>query len=292
MALTKDQVEEMVSRRAAGESRKALAEAFSVSEQTVMYHEKRAVKAAPDPERPTDDDLGIGEEDAPQPDALSVLMANPDFAKVIDAAVAARLAQMSAPVAQADNRSEDFKAFTATLTHLIEIQSMQQAGYVKPIPAAEIDRRAAGLIEMKALLEKYEAAGDAPLYLLGDFFFECTNALSFEAGQQIRTYLPPAEHFVPQNEAARKVYAAMLQWIGGHTPHIGDLVEAAERESRIPVVGSALVPQKKALVEAIDAPKQDMGRKRVAGTIVPERHGAATGQPLGPVFVGADAVAA
>lgn len=290
MALTKEQTTEMVARRAAGESRKVLAEAYGVSEQTVIYHEKRASKAAPDPERPSDSDLGIGEEDEAL-DPLAALMSNPQFSKLIDTAVAQRLAQMGAAPAATDNRTEDFKAFTATLTHLIEVQAMQQAGYVKPVPAAEIDRRAAGLVEMKALLGKYEADGSAPLYLLGDFFFECTNALSFEAGQQIRTYLPPAEHFVPQNEPAKKVYAAMLQWIGGTTPHIGDLVEAAERDSRAPMVGSALNAPKKVLVEALDEPKQDMGRKRVAGTIVPERHGTA-GQPSGPVFVGADAVAA
>lgn len=294
MALSKDQIDEMLARRKAGETRKVLADAFDVSEATVKYHEDKVAKSASDPEAPSDADLGIGEEDEVETvDHLAAMFNDPRFAKHLDALVAARVAQMGVVPAVSSTQSEDFKAFTASLAHLIEVNAMQQPGYVKPVPAEEVDRRAAGYVEMKALLKDYEAKGDAPLYLLGDFFFECTNALSFEAGQQIRTYLPPAEHFIPKNEPAEKVYAAMIQWIGGKTPDIGDLVEAAERDSRIPLVTGALNPLRaKGLVEAVDAPVKPMVRNRVLGTIAPERHGAVSmNQPTGPTFVGADAVA-
>lgn len=309
MALSKDQVQAIVARRASGEKSKALAGEFGVSEATIKYHVDRAAQAATPavigppatvlsgPEFPSDADLGIGEEiDEPVRDPLTDIFNDPRFAAQLDALVMARVAQMGIAPSAGPARSEEFSAFTETLKHLINVNASQQPGYQKPLPADEVDRRAAGYVEMTALLKTYEKEDNAPLYLLGDFFFECTNAISFEPGQQIRTYLAPSESFIPKNEPAEKVYAAMMQWIGGETPHIGDQVEAAMREAhKAPLVTGALnTVRPKGVVELVDAPKQDMNKKRVLGTIQPERHGngqSVNQQPVGPSF-GADAVAA
>jgi hypothetical protein len=203
---------------------------------------------------------------------------------------------MGAPTSAPATQSEDFKAFTETLKHLIEVNSMQQAGYIRPMSADEVDRRAAGLIEMRALLREYEEKGTPPLYVVGenDIFFECANAVEYGPGSQIRTYLPPSENFIPKNEQAEMVYAAMVQWIGGKTPGIGEQVEAAIIASKQapPLVTGALQPERRpGLVELVDEPKVDVSRKRVSGTIVPERHGlgVADRAATGPVFVGEQA---
>jgi hypothetical protein len=301
----------------AGKSVDDLAAAYGVGSEVIRFHLKQkglltdniAAEAAPveqpagpefthDDEHPSDADLGVGEEvRAPAMD-LNALMANPEFAKLVDQAVAARLAQV-APAAASDSRSEEMKGFVASLAHLIEVQAMQQPGYIKPISAEELDRRAGGLVKMKALLKDFEAKGCAPLYLVGEGgFFECTNAQEFQPGDQIKTYLPPSENFIPRNREAEEVYGAMLVWIGGHTPGIGEQVEAAMQAAhgQVPLVTGALNPgQPKSKVELVHAPRVPVGPRRQAGTIVPERHDVSLAEraagPQGPVFVGDRAVA-
>lgn len=259
-------------------------------------------KAASDGPFETDEDLGIGEElDLGGHDgdsaALAALVANPAFAKLIDAAVAARMAQLGAPAAAAPANTEAFSAFTETLKHLIDAQSMQLPGYQKPLPADEIDRRLRGKVEMLALLADYEKQGDAPLWEVGEGgFFECTNALEFGPGQLIRTFLPPPEDFVPQNEAARKVHAAMMQWIGGPTPSIGEQVQAAHIASKQPplISGALQADRRPGLVEVVDVGAKTTARpmRRSMGSIVPERREIGLAEraagPSGPVFVGAE----
>jgi len=262
MALSEKDIAELAHRydRGSGDSVAALAEAYAISEQTVRYHlKRRGVYGADGPKPETDAELGIGEEDAPQVD-LAALMDNPALQKLIDAAVAARLVQMGA----AQGPTADFKALADSLAHMVEVSQMQQPGYIKPLPAHEVDKRAAAYVEMCALLKGYEAEGTAPLYTLGEDFFECRNAYTFKAGSQIRTYLPPAESFVPENETAKAVHAAMMAWIGGKTPDIGDQVEAAERESRVPLVGTQMVqPKRSSAVEVVSEPTvEPRGRKK------------------------------
>lgn len=245
---------------------------YKVPESTVIWHLKRAgtySAKGSQVEFETDEELGINQDDAPTLD-IAALIANPQFAALIDAAVAAHSANNGSVAAQ----SADFTALTATLQRMFEVQTQQQPGYIKPLSVEEVDRRADGYVEMKALLRRFEAERRAPMYLLTEMFFECTNAIQYEAGKQIRTFLPPAESFVPQNTEAEQVYAAMFQWIGGKTPHIGDQVEEAQRNSHLPpLVTGAMNPIRgqSSLVEAVDAPLKDVSRKRVAGTIVPER---------------------
>lgn len=300
MALSKKQVDDIVARfdHGNGEDIPALAAEFKVAPTSIRYHLKRAgaLDAPSDPERPSDMELGIGEDDAPRMNDLAALLADPSMQKLIDAAVASRLAQMGAPVAVApDSQTDQMRAFTASLAHLIEVQSMQQAGYIKPLAAEEIDRRASAYVEMKALLADLEVKGNAPEYIVGESgFFECTNAIEFQSGQTIRTYLYPVEDFVPRNRAAEQVHELMIVWIGGHTPGIGEQVEAAMRAANqsAPLVTGTLTPDRtrSGRVELVDTPNQPQKRKRVAGTVVAERHDVSLAEraagPQGPVFIG------
>lgn len=305
MSLSKKQIDDMISRYdgGKGEGTSALGDAFKVAPSTVRYHLKQAGVFNPnadgEPLSQSDKDLGIGEEtDGDAGAQMAALLANPAMQQLIDAAVAARMAQLSAP-APLDGRSSEMAAFTASLSHLIEVQSMQQAGYIKPLSAAEVDNRAAGFVEMKALLKDFEAKGTPPEWIIGESgFFECTNAIEFLPGQTIRTYLPPVEDFIPNNPQAEKVQAAMLRWIGGNTPGIGEQVEAAMRANNqsAPLVTGALRPDgPHRPVELIAAPSKVVPRKRVAGSLVPERHDVSLAEraagPQGPVFVGDRAVA-
>lgn len=290
--LTEDEVMDIVKRYDGGDgdSVPALAEAFSISDQTIRYHlKKRGVYKSDAMKAETDKDLGIGEEVDPNA-ALMALLNRPELKSVIDAAVEARVKQLVGPTPS--TQSEDFKAFTETLKHLIETNAMQQAGYIKPIPADELDRRANGHVQMRALLKKYEMEGNPPQYIVGEGgFFECTNAQEFGPGQKIRTYLPPAEGFIPDNESARQVHGAMMIWIGGETPGIGEQVEAAmlAQKNLPPLVTGSMAPARvPSRVELVESERVDVSRKRVAGTIVQERRGGGgmAGEPVGPDFAG------
>ena len=263
-------------------------------------------------EAPTDEDLGIGEDDAEESAAdagdgsFEALLNDPRMAKLLDAAVAARMAQMGVGANGGSMSSDTLTAFTETIRHLIDTQAEQRPGYIKPLPAAEVDRRAAGFVEMNALLRDYQAKDDeltrrgltpihAPLWTVGEGgFFECTHAQEFEPGARIRTYLPPPEDFIPENESASKVQAAVFQWLGDRTPHIGDQLEAAQRAAKAlpPLVmsGPDAAPPR-GLVELVDPPKTTANtrRRRAMGTIVPEGREIslaerAAGGPVGPSF--------
>lgn len=300
MALSKSQVADIVAKTSKGENIAALATEFDVSDATIRYHMKRAgvVPEASgvthDAEHPSDEELGIGEEgDAPATDPLASLLNNPAIAALIDQAVAARLGAMGAPVQGADGRAADLAAITKAFSHMIEVQAMQQPGYIKPLAAEVIERRTAGYVEMTSLLRGAEADGNVPEWIVGDSgFFECTNAIEFAPGMTIRTFLPPVEDFVPNNRIAHEVHAAMLQWIGGHTPGIGEQVEAAMRAANksAPFVTGNLMRDKPQTVQLVETPVVPQKRKRVAGTVVPERHDISLAEraagPQGPVFIG------
>jgi len=291
--------------RGEGETVPALAAAYGLTAAQVRYYLKKegqlsapsTIEAAKAPFE-TDEELGIGvDDDAPDPNAtLAALMANPALAALIDQAVAARVAQLGVSQSAMPQGSEAFAAFTQTLKHLIDTQAMQQPGYIKPLPADEIDRRAAGKVEMFALLRDYERRGEAPLWEIGEGgFFECTNAMEFPEGAEIRTFLPPPEDFIPKNEPAERVHAAMMQWLGGPTPDIGEQVEAAHKAAHAPLISSAPIAagntgpvQIVTMPGASKAPPRP--KRRGMGTIVTEPReigpgapGSAPG-PRGPSF--------
>lgn len=309
MALPEKDIDAIVDlyAKGAGEDIAVIARTYKVTAAAVRYwlkkrgelvppHMETTMTATDDLIGDSDEALGIGVEDDPDPQgALDALMANPALAKLIDAAVAARLAQMGAPAAAAVPQSEAFTAFTETLKHLIDAQALQQPGYIKPLPAEELDRRAAGYVEMTALLERFQTANTPPLWMVGDNgFFECTNALEFQPGDEIRTYLPPAEDFIPRNVQAEQVHAAMLQWIGGRTKSIGEQVEAAMIAAKqAPLISNVLQTVKPAgPVELVNRPTEadlPSRKRRGMGTIVPERRDVSAAErmagPAGPTFV-------
>jgi hypothetical protein len=283
MALSEKDTADIIALHAGGggESVPALARAYGVSVTTIRNHLKKSLPVDPS-NTASDEDLGIGEEDAGSAgDALAALMANPALAALIDQAVSARLAQMAAPQPAAPITGEAFGNLAEALKRMIENQQMQQAGYIKPLPLEEVERRASGKVEMDALLRKYEADGTPPLYAVGELgFFECTNAIELTEGQQLRTYLYPCEDFEPRNEEARKVHAAMMQWIGGPSPEIGERVKQAHLDAKqAPLIGSEPAPlvdprRGGGLIEVVDAApeaaERKSARRRGMGTIVQE----------------------
>lgn len=316
MALSSKQVAELVKAYNGGEGDgvSALAAAFETSPAAIRYQLKKAGvfnASAPEgpAEGPTDAELGVGEDDAPAapapaPEALGDLLKNPAFAKLIDQAVAARIAQMAAPAAAPAAPVGETTSVVKAIERLLEVQALQQPGYIKPISADEMDRRASGHVEMLAQIESWKKRYDAngskdciPHYILGTNFFECTNAILYAEGSEIRTFIQPGESFVPMNEPARLIHAAMITSIGGPSPEIGARVAEAmmaAKDHDVPVVGGTQSLSKTNAVEVVPASKRhDVRPQRVLGSVTPEVHGTSmptqpgiTQQPAGPVFVG------
>ena len=309
MALSAKQVAEIVGRYNAGEGDdvEALASAYEVGAAAIRYQLKKAgvFKAEAESAKLSDADLGIEHDDAPHgpaPAAMADLLKNPAFAALIDQAVAQRLAQMGgAPAAPVNETTSVVKA----IERLLEVQALQQPGYIKPISVGEMDRRAAGHVEMLAQIEHARARNAQtgskdyiPHYILGTNFYECTNAILYAEGSEIRTFIQPGESFVPMNETARLIHAAMITSIGGPSPEIGariaEAMLAAKDAGDIPVVGSTAPNAGPNAVEIVPTAKRhDVSPKRVLGSITPETRGTSmpvqpgvTQQPSGPVFVG------
>lgn len=273
-----------------------LATAYEVSETTIRNHlkkqnvELRGVRTAE-----SDEDLGIGELEraaAPAP-SLDTILNSPAFAAAVEAAVRLRLAESDAQPAPAKSEAGEFGKMLDTIGRMLEVQQIQIPGYIKPLSADEMDRRAGGLVEMHALLEQARIKNDPPRYILGDKFY--AGDILYDEGFEIRTYLPPAEHFRPENDSGRKVYAAMMTWIGGPTPEIGEQIAQAMAASKeAPLITGAPAAAASSPVEIVGgAERHDVAPKRVLGNSQPEVRGVSmpiqpgvTQQPAGPVFVG------
>ncbi len=287
---------------AVGAAIKAIAGDFDATESAIRYHLKAAnligesagqpapaVAEGPD----SDAALGIGQDDdAPAADdPLAALMANPQFAALLDKAVSARLAQMGSPAVPVAGGG-DFGAFLQKMERMIEAQTIQQPGYIKPLTPDQLMDRAQGEVEMRALIEKFRAKETPPLYLLGLQFYAGDQL--YEAGQEIRTFLPPAESFQPMNDPAVQVYTAFLRSIGGATPGIGDQLAAAMVAAKAQPLVTGMpgaAPAARGPVEVVQgrAPVQ-VGPKRILGSMVPEQHTTSVtpqpaGTPRGPAFV-------
>lgn len=287
MALSTDDVQDIINRydRGNGETVAALAEAFKVSDSAIKYHLKKHGILASDGQKPeTDADLGIGDDDEPD---FTKFMENPALQRLIDAAVAARLGQMRVPDATSAPAA-DFKALADSLAHMIEVSQAQQPGYIKPLPAHVIDERAAAYVEMLALLKKYSDEGVAPEYTLTADLIETSESFTYKAGSKIQLLIAPPEMAIPENAAAEAVYGAMLRWIGGPTPGIGEQIETAQRESRIPMIGAlgvAKAPERQKMVKVLSEPTPEPnGRKKRLGPGMTEVQHAHSGAPVGPAY--------
>ncbi len=88
----------------------------------------------------TDAEPGIGQENAPATNPanpVAALLASPQFAALIEAAVDARLAQMGKP-----SSGTEMAQLTKALERMVNNNVSQQPGYIKPLPGEEIERRA------------------------------------------------------------------------------------------------------------------------------------------------------
>lgn len=277
----------------------------------------RMAQAAQGPSFAADDDaaLGIGDEDAAAASDIggvdmAALMAHPSFAQAIESIVEARLrvAGQAPPQHVGSTGSEAaFSAFLSKFDHMLEVQAEQRPGYIKPLSADQVDARAKGKSDMFALLRQFKADNVWPHYLLigsdneqaGAFYGPSPNGpMLYMAGQEIKTRLPPAESFQPLNESAVRVFEAYKRWVGEVIPVeelIAQAAAAARGQSDAPEVEHetrTLDPE----VMVVDAPRRDVGPKRVLGTITPELRGKPTpgqpgvsAQPVGPIFVGENA---
>jgi hypothetical protein len=262
-----------------------------------------------------DEALGIGVDDEAAPSSdiggvdMAKLMAHPAFAAAIESIVEARLKQAApAPASTGSTGSEAaFNAFLSKFDHMLEVQAEQRPGYIKPLSADEVDARARGKRDMFALLKQFKAEGVWPHYLLlgseneqaGAFYGPSPNGpMIYQAGQEIKTRLPPAETFQPLNEPAVRVFEAYKRWVGEVIPVdelIAQAAAAARGQSNAPEVEHetrTLDPE----VMVVDVPKREVGPKRVLGTITPELRGKpmpgqpnVVAQPTGPIFVGENA---
>lgn len=294
----------------------ALAANYDASEAAVRYQLKKhglVGEKAEDDKQPTDAELGIGEDDGAdaesgETDAFVKMMDDPRFKAAIDTVVAARMVELSKGAAAQVSGGDTSVLVVSALRELstsfersLQIQAEQQPGYIKPLPREEVERRAAGYVEMTALLKDFERRGTPPAYIIqgdthGDVFVgpSPNGPTMYQPGMEIECYLPPAERFEPINDEARKVYAAMLQWIGGRTPDIGDMIVAAHAEAngRTMVTTEAPIPSSKVTVR--EGKMHDVARKHPHAHLLKEGQGTLArpqGVPARPMTARAAAAA-
>lgn len=187
--------------------------------------------AASEPEDfETDEDLGIGEEDAPAApdDPMAALLANPAFAAAVDLAVARRLGGATPQAAGGALDANALAHLAASIEKIATVHASQQPGYAKPLPAVEIERRASAFEEMNALIDLARLKGEPPNYQLVEEPLFAGEYL-FPPGSKIRGYIIPNEHMLPLDERGKAIHRAFMQWIGGPTEGIAEQVYNAER---------------------------------------------------------------
>lgn len=249
----------------------------------------------------SDDELGIGQDHDSDTMSLEAMMATPHFSNLLEAAVAAKLKSMgridTGPMA--DTTTSAFEAYLSRFDHMLQAQAEQQPGYKKPLPVAELDARKRGKKDMFELLRRTKDENVWPHYLLNDeanpFYGPSANGpILYQAGQEIKTRLPPSEGFRPLNESAIRIYEAYKRWVGEVVP-IEALVAQAAADARgdfgapeIDQVMRSMDPE----VHLVDTPLRNVAPQRVLGTLTPEARGRVmpqqpgiVAQPTGPVFV-------
>jgi hypothetical protein len=231
---------------------------------------------------------------------VATLLANPDFARMVDAIVTSRLgAQAGAapsPAPSSLGSSPEFREFMLRLERQFDAMQEQKPGYIKPWTADEMAARARGLADLKAILADYRARNVWPTYLLGeDFYGQSQNGLKIhKAGKKIRTLVFPAESFVPMDEYAARVYEAYKRWVG-EVHEIGDLIASAMAIARgadgpAPpelTAGKPMLAQSDVI--ELEDEAVDVSPARTLGTLVPEprvvgQRPASGGAPVGPEF--------
>lgn len=298
-ALTEPQVDEIVEKYNCGfgATIPALAREYDVAPASVRYRlNQRGVlnTGAPMTQPMT----------PPETPKAELDLSDPAIQAALDQAIAARISEMmaqmvppapaeaAAPAAAGDQTNE----FAGMMSRMFEVLSMQQPGYKKPLSPDEVERRLAGKVEMEALLARHKAGWERdsshvlPEWRVGERgFFECVNAVTLEEGTEFSTYLPPVEDFEPLNKEAEAVHRAMMQWLGGPTPDIGETVKQAHLDAKRVIVPGALVDAtpRGPINVTKHASEATPRTKRQFGTIVEEPKQIAGGRnsdPVGPAF--------
>ncbi len=203
---------------------------------------------------------------------MAALLSDPRLGALIERAAEARVQQMlGQPKAAPATATTEFGHLAKAFEEMLQLQAMQMPGYFKPLPAEEVQRRAAGTVEMMAILQEAKASGTPPQYYVGEGKFYAGSIL-YQPGEPLATYLPPPEDFVPCYDGpngsrggplAQRILDAQLVWLGGHSPDIATRVKEAEENAHnlgMPLVGAeptvAAAP-----VERLDiAPKEQLQR--------------------------------
>ena len=180
---------------------------------------------------------GVGQPDAQDEAAAAaqLLAENPALSRLIGGLVAQ---QVSAALTQAGVATQPLGGTDAMLSALVGhmerltlMHAEQRPGYQKPLPAEEQAKRAAGWNQMHEVIDYYRQQGIFPRYrLVQEPLF--AGEIEYQPGSVIESYLIPNEYMAPENDAAREIHAAMMQWIGGPQMSIGERLAEAERERR------------------------------------------------------------
>lgn len=309
-ALTEVQVDEIVEQYNCGFGKTipVLAREYDVAPASIRYRlQNRGVlnTGVPMTQPPVRDEIPALslEEAAPAAPDMAALMADPAVREMLDQLVANRMAEMiaqAAPQVATAAAAVPDQNFANVMGRFVELLSIQQPGYQKPLAADEMQSRLDGKVEMEALLASHKRAYERnnshvlPKWRVGEKgFFECVDAIELWEGNKFSTYLAPVEDFEPLNDEAEAVYAAMMKWLGGSTPDIGEMVKNAHlaAHERVIVPGAMVssVPKGPLVNVERDAgsdepPRQ---RKRQFGTLVDEPRqivGGTASEPVGPAY--------
>lgn len=216
----------------------------------------------------------------PSGDPLSALLSDPRIATLIEAAVAAKVAQLTDGVPEASgHQGELVGALVQALDRHSQSQAYQQPGYQKPLPVEEIERRAAAYVQMGALITQAISTGDRPMYLLLDDF-HCDEIL-WPKGETIFWEGPPNIQMEPRNPVAKAIMEQMTAWIGGDQVPIEDQVAQAWANRPKTMPGEQPMPEPamfrpprttaQSRVEAVPGVQhQQIGTNRIVGTVQPE----------------------
>lgn len=246
---------------------------------------------------------------------LAAVMADPTIqaamAKMIDAAVAARMTQAAAP-------QSEMTQLVAMMGKMLEVNASQMPGYFKPLPQDVVESRLQGRVDMFTLLKSYKDAGTPPAYFVGPNGFY-GGSVEYKDGEPIRMYLPPTEDMVPcfddkgdpqagfeAGSRAVKVLEAQRRWLGTPTRDIADQLSDALIESHnvgrsaVPMVGDETTIMPAGPVVAVDTDRRMSENKpafaHMGETVMPtggqptsvlQGRGPKSGPAQGPSFVDA-----
>jgi|FreactcultureFD7_1027221.scaffolds.fasta_scaffold06407_3 hypothetical protein len=252
---------------------------------------------------PSDEELGVGEETEAERKAeeaarITAAMADPVIATAIDQLVQQRVTELAASPQTAPTGVDFIAAIRvlaqemATAINRSTAATVEQIpGHVKPIPAEEVEKRAAAWVELQSQLievsrryaaaierkNQYEAERETPIYWLGEDFYgpgEVGNEV-YVRGETIRWFGVPGIYMEPRNDIANRLCELAWTYLGNEgAPTPEQLADKAQQMMKPSAPGSPL-PELASLLSA-------RGQRRPMASRVSEM-GIAERQPDGIV---------